>query len=151
MEPTHRVIAAGWRDLFLFDKPAALADNRLQKLIQRIAVIIRRKLRDTSKIADRLEMHAAHIRRPLNGKPDDVPDLLRIDARNNDRNKRHADSIPAALLDRPFFHFQHRAAPQFFIYGIVHAVKLHKYKRKSRIRQTLYKCFVLRQAQTVAV
>ena len=63
----------------------------------------------------------------------------------------HADSIPTALLDRPFFHFQHRAAPQFFIYGIVHAVKLHKYKRKSRIRQTLYKCFVLRQAQTVAV
>ena len=151
MKSTHRVIAAGWRDLFLFDKPSALADNRLQKFIQRIAVIIRRKLRDTPKIADRLEMHAPHIRRPLNGKPDDVPDLLRIDARNNDRNKRHADSIPTALLDRPFFHFQHRTAAQFFIYGIVHTVKLHKYKRKSRIRQTLYKCLVLRQAQTVAV
>ena len=58
---------------------------------------------DTSKIADRAgNARRAHIRRPLNGKPDDVPDLLRIDA-GKDRNKRHADSILARTARSPVF------------------------------------------------
>lgn len=52
---------------------------------------------------------------------------------------------------RPVFHFQHRAAAQFS-YDIVHAVKLHKYKRKSASARRFtnarpppgaYRCFCL--------
>ena len=69
------------------------------------------------------------------------------------------DAVYEKLRRRQMLEVKKRAIEQCGRYGIgvtlvpviVPGVKLHKYKRKSRSRQTLYKRLVLRQAQTVAV
>ena len=138
-------------NILLVNPLSGLHSQFIEELIQRKAILIRRQMRHMPQEADRLEVYAADSRRILNGKADDIPDLVNIYAGHQRRNKGNAEVRRVTVPNAGLLHFRQGASTKLLPDFVSGAVELQEYKGKPGVRQLFRISIFLRQTKTIRI
>ena len=123
----------------------------MNQFIKREPVIVRRQTRYPSEEAHGLEMHAAHGRRRVHGKPDNITYVVGINPSDQRWHQCHSKVKCGTVLNGSLLCFKQGAVSEFHVYRIICSVKLHEYKRETCISQCFYIFRVTSKPDSVCV
>jgi hypothetical protein len=102
-------------------------------------------------IAYGLQMDASDIRGAPKPEPDNLADVMIVDAGDDRWDERHAEPVFGARRDRGFFLREKRPAPKPFVDRVLRAVELQEDEGQPRVGESSSYSAVLAEAKTVRV
>ena len=149
MESAERVVTAG-RHEALHGNARLIADIG-HKLIQRVAVLLPGRMRNTAEIGHRLEVDPPHTGGKRAGKGNKLSQIVVIHAPDDCRHQRNAEAQVRTDADGFPFFLQKGAPPQFFINVVPRTVKLQENNVKPRFGKRFCIGGILHQSDSVGI